>query len=247
MSEKVISAHKFVEYAFASPQKRVTIIESALLPPTYILDTKYPDIERATGNFLLSGCTDQNRLAALDQAYQKLDAYSDHHEQRLLNAMDAISHITNMHWPLVSTSEVEGLNGLPTDMEIGGIIVRVKPSVILKRNQSGFKHPFIGVAKIYFGKTQPLRSAENAERGVLFATLLHWFTEEALDFIGSSDPKMCFVADIFDEQTHFAASRYKQRRKQLEALALEIADRWEHISDRLQSKEQKRDQFAGKK
>jgi len=236
-TRKIISAHKLIEYAFASPQKRVTIIENALQPPTFIMDTMYPDVERAAGHFLMSNCNKSSHLDRLDEIYQKREAHSDHHEQRLLNAMDAISHVKTMDWPLNDIWSVENTQGIPTDMEFCGITVRIKPCVIIKRRQSGFKYPFIGIVKTYFGKTNPLRIGENSERGVLFGTLLHWFTEENLSSLGTADTNMCIVADVFDERTYFAATRYKQRRKQLEALAQEIADRWDPISERLQKRD----------
>jgi hypothetical protein len=235
-TDKTISVHKLIEYAFATPQKRVTIIENALQPPTFIMDTMYPDIERATSQFLVSKCSDSTRLDNLDRTYQHREANTDHHEQRLLNAMDAIAHVKSTRWKIPVACSVEFAADIPSKMELGGLDVRIKPPVILKRRQSGFRDPFIGVAKPYFGKNWPLHSSENNERGVLFATLLHWFAENNLSHLGSADIGMCSVADIFSEEVYFAAKRYKQRRKQLQALAQEIADRWDPIADRLQSR-----------
>jgi len=236
MSDKIISAHKLVEYAFASAQRRVTIIENALQPPTFIMDTKYPDIERATGHFLVSKCADASRLDNLDQTYQSREAHTDHHEQRLLNAMDAISHVKTMRWQLPEGSQVQFGQGLPIDMEVGGMKVRLRAPVALWRHQAGYRDPFVGLGKSYFGKSAPLRSGNVVERGVLFATFLHWFAETHLGHIGIPDPTMCFVADVFDERIHFAAKRFIQRRKHLEALAQEMADRWDPIISRLQTK-----------
>lgn len=245
-AEKVISAHKLIEYAFATPQKRVTIIENALQPPTFIVDTMYPDIERATSPFLVSLCSDPSRLDNLDRTYQHREANSDHHEQRLLNAMDAISHVKSMSWQLPETCTVELAGDMPNSMELAGINVRVKAPVLLQRRRTGYRDPFVGVAKPYFGKNWPLRSADNTERGVLFATLLHWFAENNLSHRGEADIGMCLVADVFAEEVYFAAKRYMQRRKQLQALAQEIADRWDPIADRLQSKSSGRSTTAKK-
>ncbi len=236
-TRKIISAHKLIDYAFASPQKRLAIIQNALQPPTFIMDTMYPDVERAAGHFLISNRNNSSHLDKLDEIYQTRDAHSDHHEQRLLNAMDAISHVKAMNWPLSDTWSLESTQGLPTDMTFCGVTIRIRPSVILKRRQSGFRYPFVGVLKTYFGKTNPLGVGNDSERGVLLGTLLHWFAEENLSFLGTADSSMCIVADVFAEKTYLGARRYKQRRKQLEALAQEIADRWEPISDRLQERD----------
>lgn len=235
-NEKNLSAHKLIEYAFATPQRRVSIIENALQPPTFILDTMYPDIERATASFLISGCKDQSGLSGLDDLYKDRKAHSDHHEQRLMNALDAISHVSAVKWPLSDSWEIENTPKELNEMEIGGVIIRVKPTAIIKRRQPGFRYPFVGAVKSFFGKTYPLRVRKDDERGILFATLLHWYVEETLSSTGTADPSMCFVADVFSEESHFAAKRYKQRRKQLEALAVEISDRWDAIRLRLEKK-----------
>jgi len=233
---KTISAHKLIEYAFATPQRRVTIIENALEPPTFIMDTMYPDIERAVSHFLVSKCNDSSRLDHLDSAYLKREANTEHHEQRLLNAMDAIAHVKSMSWQLAESHTVHLAGNMPAGMELGGISVRIKAPVVLARRQTGYRDPFICVVKPYFGKIWPLRTNEKTERGVLFATLLHWFTEQELSHLGTADIGMCRVADVFAEEIYFGAKRYKQRRKQLEALAQEIADRWDPIADRLETK-----------
>ena len=233
---KMISSHKFIEYAFASPQRRTAIIENALQPPTYIMDTMYPDIERGASHFLVSKCSDASRLDKLDDTYLNREATSDHHEQRLLNAMDAIAHIKKMTWKLESDWTVDFAGDIPTNMELSGICIRVKAPVLIKRRQPGYRDPFIGVVKPYFGKIWPLRSTDGPERGILFATLLHWFTESNLNHLGNPDGRMCMVADVFSEEVHFAAKRHIQRRKQLVALAEEIADRWDPIAERLRAK-----------
>ncbi len=245
MNDRIISAHKLIEYAFSTPQKRNSIIENALQPPTFIVDTMYPDIERAVGHFLLSSGEDATRLINLDQTYQTREALTDHHEQRLLNAMDAISHVRDMRWPIPPECEIDLAQSLPNSMEICGLTVRIKPSVILQRRQSGSQDLSIGVVKPYFGKTFPLQYGEQEERGVLFATLLHLYAEQVLPFLGNADASLCFVADVFNEKVHFAAKRYKQRRKQIEALAQEIADRWEPIVERLKEKSPSRASSSG--
>lgn len=245
-TEKMISAHKLIEYAFATPQKRVTIIENALQPPTFILDTMYPDIERATSHFLVSQCRDSSRLDILDRTYQSREALTDHHEQRLLNAMDAIAHVKSTQWKLPANCRAELSTDLPSVMELEGLKVRIKAPIFLKRREAGYRDPFIGVAKPYFGKTWPLNTTDSSERGVLFATLLHWFTEKDLGYIGNADIGMCLVADVFAEEVYFAAKRHKQRRKQLQALAQEIADRWDPIANRLHSKSSGRSKSIAK-
>ena len=208
-------------------------------PPTFLLDTKYPDIERAVGFYLQSHNSDESRLNGLNEAYINQTARSDHHEQRLLTALDAIEHIKSMDWKLRQDLTCEMPIDYPDSFEIGGMTIRVKPTLIVSARLKGSKERNVGVVKAYFGKTSPLaikaktEEVDDCERGVLFATLLHWFAEEALAFSGQADPTLCLVGDVFNEKVHFAAKRYVQRRKLIEAVAQEISDRWEPIRDRV--------------
>lgn len=232
--ERIFSIHKLIEYGFSSPQTRTRIIENAMVPPTYIMDTKYPDIERGAAAFLNSNCLDDSRLLGLDKSYLQRKPNTEHEEQRLLNAHDAIEHVRRMDWSIPKGSTIQLVGGeAPDYIEISGLRVRVKSTNILTRAAKGLSPPSIGVGKPYFGKCFPLHVQDDRERGVLFATLLHWYAEEKLGKYGNPDPALCFVGDIFSEKVHFAANRYKQRRKQLEALAQEITDRWEAIRLRL--------------
>lgn len=226
---KVITIAKLVEYAFASPQRRASIIENALTPPAFILDTKYPEIERAAGHFLASKGNCDLRLVELNEQFEKQTAYTSHQEDRMLNAHDAIVHTREMTWPFSNEAGFELAPTLPKDLEIQGISIRVKPSVLSFRAIKGSKSKSIGIGKPYYSKSFPLHSGPDSERGVLFATTMHWFVEQQLEHLGIADPEICFVGDVFSRRIHFAAPRFKQRRKQLISIAQEIADRWEPI------------------
>lgn len=233
MTKKIISISSFVDYSQASPQRRQTIMENVITPPVFLLDTKYPDIERATASFLCSKCKDDRRLKDLDRAFFNIKARSEHQENRLLTAHDAIEIVRTINWPLSHEAKLEPASEFPKDLEIEGLSIRIKPSVILKQSKIGSTAPQIGVAKPYFKKSIPLKKGENKERGITFACLLHWYSEEIISHLGVADPKLCFVADIFSEEFHFAAERFKQRRKQIEALSREIVDRWNAMENRL--------------
>jgi len=233
--ERVFSIHKLIEYGFSSPQLRTRIIENAMTPPVFIMDTKYPDIERAAADFLKSNCINETRLLDLDGSYLRRKSATEHEEQRLLNAHDAIEHVRRMDWKIPVGTNLYLASDLPDCMEISGLRIRVKPTILVKRLVNGTTTPAIGVGKPYFGKSFPLHTNDDRERGTLFATLLQWYTEQTLDHIGEADPALCFVGDVFSEKTHSAAKRYKQRRKQLAALAQEISDRWEPIRLRLET------------
>lgn len=231
---KTLTASKLIEYAFATPQRRTNIIENALVPPTFIMDTKYPDIERANAHFLASRCNDDQRLLQLDDSYRQQPAQSDHHEARLLNALDAIECARNLDWKFDHKTIV--LNGLDFQdtFQISDIKIRVRPNAILFRSVTGLKLPEIGVAKPYFSKTFKLHNKQGKEPGTLYATLLHWYTEEVLEHLGTASPSLCMIGDAFSEKIYLAPDRYKQRRKQLTALVQEISDRWAPVKERME-------------
>nr|CAD6606580.1 hypothetical protein RNT25_01901 [arsenite-oxidising bacterium NT-25] len=226
-STKIITIAKLVEYAFASPQRRASIIENALTPPVFILDTKYPEIEKAACHFLASHCSSDVRLVELDEQFKRQEVHTNHQEDRIFNAHDAIAHTREMKWP--TEAELQLTPNLPKDFEIEGISVRVKPNVVAIQAKKGLKERSIGVVKPYYSRSFPLHSGTDAERGVLFATAIHWYVEQQLDHLGAADPGICFVGDVFSRRVHFGAPRFTQRRKQLTSIAQEIADRWEPI------------------
>ncbi|MEP1930818.1 MAG: hypothetical protein ABJN75_11420 [Hoeflea sp.] len=233
MANFYFSASKLIEYAFASPQRRHTIIKNALTPPNYILDTKYRAIEIASSHYLASGCKNSDRLAQLDATYLKQNYNSEHQENRLLNAHDAIECVTSMDWVLPENANSKLGKNLPKDFNISGLDIRVKPSAIFSRNNPALALPKIGVAKAYFSKTFPLITYSKNEPAVLYGVLLHWYVESTLGDIGEASPELCIIGDVFQEKTSVAPKRFKQRRKQLEALAQEICDRVAPIRSRI--------------
>lgn len=233
---KNITISKIIEYAFATPQRRTQIIENALTPPAFIVDTKYPEIERATAPFLASGCRDTSRLDRLELQLQKSPVNTEHQESRLLNAFEALDYSRQFQWELPEDTLFQEALDLPQEFTIGDINVRVRPNALLMRHKAGRKFPEIGVVKPYFSKTFPLQNKKHGrEIGVLYASLLHWYTETILDFMGDANPQLCIIGDIFNGSTYQAAPRFKQRRKQLTAIAQEISDRWEPISERIEN------------
>ncbi len=64
------------------------------------------------------------------------------------------------------------------------------------------------------------------ESANLYGALLHWFTESQLEHIGSADPELCFVLDVFQRKTFRGPKSFKQRRDQLAFSCKEISDRW---------------------
>lgn len=231
-----ISASKLVEYAFANSPRRTAIIESVLAPPPFILDTGYSDIERATSEFLASKGADASRLKHLDDAYLLRNPASDHEEQRLLNAHDAIELVKQLDWGYTPNAAITPFDQKKSKLLIAGVAVGINPTVIVKMAQPGNLVKKIGVGKAYFGKSFPLVVKSNFERGTLYAALMHWHAECTHSEFGDSDPGLCFVGDVFAGKVFYAPKNFKQRRKLLVASAQEIADRWDLVRLRLTEK-----------
>lgn len=228
-----ISANKLIEYVFATPTRRTSIIESVIAPPLFLLDTGYRSIEVATAALLASRGKDFSSLLDLDAALLKRIPATDHEEQRILTAHDAIELARTMDWHLPDGAVLSTLEIPPPKFVISGVEIRINPTVSLRVPQRGRREANIGFGKSYFSKCSPLHSGSNRDRGVLYASLLHWFTEVEFPELGLADHNLCFVGDVFTQRIFFAAKNFKQRRKLLAASAQEIADRWDIIRSRL--------------
>jgi hypothetical protein len=206
-------------------------------PPPYILDTGYADIERAATEFIASKGADDTRLRHLDNALLLRKAVNDHEEQRLLNAHDAIEHVLLTDWRYPDRSQISSADCVQKTFKIGQVTVSVSPTVFLRSAQKGKRSGAVGLGKTYFGKSWPLAVKDDAERGTLYAALLHWFAQSAINEKGDVVPALTLVGDVFSRRVFVAPANYKQRRKQLAASAQEIEDRWSQIKQRLEAKE----------
>lgn len=234
---KSITISKLIEYAFATPQRRTLIIENAINPPAFIVDTKYPEIERATAQFIVSRGQDTSRLDNIERQLQTIPLGTEHQETRLLNAFEALDRSRQFKWEFPENFSLQEAGDLPQDFPIADLNVRVRPNVLLMRNKTGSKYPEIGVVKPYLSKTFPLQNKNRKqEAGVLYGSLLHWYAEEMLTQIGDATFQLCIVGDIFSEIAFQAAPHFNQRRKKIKAIAQEISDRWDPISTRLKMK-----------
>jgi hypothetical protein len=227
-----IPASKLVEYCFAASPRRTAIIESLLEPPAYIMDTGYPDIEKASGEFIASRGTNNDRLCHLDNALLLREPKSDREEKRFLNAHDAIELVQKMALEYPANASLTALDRNKDSFSIAGVDVRINPTVSLRAPQKGSKEHKVGFGKVYFGKSFPLSDKVSKERGSLFASLLHWYADVAA--LGQVSLELCFVADVFTGDVHIAPKGFEKRRKMLLASAQEVADRWETIRARLE-------------
>ncbi len=226
-----ISINKLVEYCCARAARRTAIIEDILKPKGYLLDTGYNEIERATAAYISSMGTDDSKLRELDNVFERRQPNSEHEENRLLNAHDAIELARTMDWRAPSKTSIISVNQKQPKLEIGGVSVSVNPTNIVQQSQAGRKAKAVGIIKPYFSKTSPLTSPN--ERAALHGTLLHWYCETFMSHLGDAVPKLCFSIDIFAQKVFEAPRAHIARRRQIEACAQEISDRWIPIKSRL--------------
>jgi hypothetical protein len=228
-----MSINKLVEYCLANGSRRTAIIEDILQPKDYLNDTRYNDIERAYSHYISSRGQDQTKLRELDRLFEQREAKTEHEESRILNALDAIELAISTPLDLPDQSHITTVTDRMPKFEISGVLVSVRPPNILQVAQRGKKAKAIGIIKPYFSKTVPLVTSKSAEKAALHGTILHWYTEEFLSYLGEPRSDLCYSIDVFAGKVIRAPKSYKSRRKQILACAQEICDRWEPIRARL--------------
>lgn len=224
-----ISANGLVEYCYATALRRRTIIESAIKPKNFLLDTRYNDIDRATMDFVESRGTDDNRLLALDHALLKRSPETSHEEQRLLNAHDAIELCRTLDLSTLPLGSVSSLPDKQPTYDLEGMSISIRPTNMIMVRQMGRRHKGIGLIKPYICKSRPL----SIETSSLHGALLLMYAHETYEHLGEPRHDLCAVIDIFAQKIFRAPRNYSQRSKILKAACREIADRWPLIRTRL--------------
>lgn len=224
-----ISANGLVEYCYATAVRRTTIIENAIRPKNFLLDTRYNDIERAVMDFIESRGKDDTRLLALDRAMLERAAQTSHEEQRLLTAHDAIELCRTLDLSKLPAGAVTCLPDKQPKYELEGTMVGVRPSNMVTVAQLGKRERAIGLVKPYICKTRPL----SMETASLQGTLLLMYAREAYRSFGEPRSELCSIIDVFAQRMFSAPRNHLQRTKMLKAACREIADRWPIIRARL--------------
>src|SRR5258707_219699 len=174
-TEPQISANKLIEYCFARSTRRTAIIEDIIRPKSFLLDTRYNEIERAMMHFIETHGQNDSRLSQLDRVLLSRQPATSHDEQRLLTAHDAIELCRTMSLAKLPTvAKLIGISDSQPKFFLGGVSVSVRPTNSVKMPQAGKKELGFGLIKPYLCKTLPL----TIETSALHGALLHWYAEE---------------------------------------------------------------------
>jgi hypothetical protein len=218
-----ISASLLAEYAHAAAPRRKAIIE--LMRDTTFEPFKnwYGEVPGAYRQYVASGCTDDERLASLERQLVKREASSEDEDNKILKKLEALEHIRLLdHSKLLSSVEIRPYSGPQRTLAVAGVQVRINPTNILVGTKLGQSTTFIGAVKPYLKASRELPEAE----GKSFAALLHWFVESELGTLGTADPALVWVTDIFALKPHRAPKAFIRQRELLEENCAEIAERW---------------------
>jgi len=235
-----ISANGLVEYCYATPVRRTAIIEGAIKPKNFLLDTRYNDIDRATMEFFESRGTDDSRLLALDDALLKRVPDTSHDEQRLLTAHDAIELCRTMDLSTMPRGDITALPDRQPVYHLEGVEISIRPTNLVVATQMGRREKGIGLIKPYLCKTRPL----TIDTSSLHGALLLMYAANAYRALGEPQHDLFAIVDIFAQRIFRAPKNYRQRAKVLSSACQEIADRWPAIRSRLMDTEKKADRRA---
>jgi hypothetical protein len=235
-----ISANGLVEYCYATAVRRTTIIENAIKPKNFLLDTGYNDIDRAAMEFIGTRGCDDSRLLALDRALLLRSPDSSHEEQRLLTAHDAIELCRTINLAALPSGSISCLPDRQPAFQLEGTTINVRPTNIVVAQQAGKREKAFGLIKPYLCKTRPLTPETSSLHGAL---LLMYADSEYREW-GEPKHDLFGVIDIFAQRIFRAPRNYLQRTKMLRAACREIADRWPNIRARIIEAEGRADKRA---
>lgn len=231
-----ISANGLIEYCYATPVRRTSIIENAIKPPNYLLDTRYNDIERATMRFIESRGSDCSTLDALDRSLLLREAANSHEEQRLLTAHDAIELSRTLDLSSLPLGQLTSLPDKQPILELEGVEVSVRPTNLISVQRTGRREAEIGLVKTYICKSRPLTTEIAALHGALMLVYCNRFYTHNMRPI----PELFAIIDIFEQKVYRAPRNYLQRSKMLAAACREISDRWSAIRLRVLDAERRK-------
>lgn len=218
-----ITANALVRYCFAKAPERSRIIRDFrdnTFPP---FKGWYGETEGAIRRYLATGGADEEPLKSLEALLMKRVTLTDHDEDKVLGQLHALEAIRS-----TDLGKINAI-GIPTEIGdtlapfyIGGVRVSVRPTNMLSASKEGQKALAIGAIKPYLASTEPL----SEEAGLLYAAMMHWYTEEIMQQLGEADRRLSFVLDVFSGRTFQAPTAYKQRRDLLQHSCQEISERW---------------------
>jgi len=223
-----ISAAKLAEYVVtSSARRRRTILFQQADPPVHIVD-RYKIVSHAIAKCIASKDRDEVNAALATIRKRAKAPRNERHLQRLKDAQDALNVFESIYSSRVfSGLEVSRFFRRLPYLNVSGVDVIVKPELLLHDRRA--EPPRVGCAKAYISKSHPLDEDSQKYLG----TLLHWFAEEHLQFLGSADPAICYIIDVFGGSYIAAPRTYRSRRKNLLSACEEIADRWPQIIKKL--------------
>jgi hypothetical protein len=221
-----LSVNKLGEYIEAKPLRRFRILQEAKFPPTFITK-RYEEACDVMVDYFIQGRDMKPVLQKLEKVYARKHRtpFEQQTDQLTIQALEAFYENAD---DLMLPDEYTGLSGLHSNLPlatIAGTEVSIRPEIFIRHHSS--KGPAIGAIKLYLSKTHPLTIESAAYVGALVRHQL----QEVYTKSPKVNPKFCLVYDVFANALHIAPTAYKTRFKDVEAACLEIAGRWDAITN----------------
>lgn len=222
---KNISASSLVEYLHSSPSRRTAIIKTAISPPVFLID-RYGVTQRVARQALSSRSIEPLQLA--HEVVARKIARNQSHKSRIANTLESLESAKLLLRDFIGSDfGYARPSSIDASYEIEGINVRISPtSIVFVRNPSGGME--VGILKLHCSKSFRLGAIAAADYGAL----LHWYTDAKLGLMGPPNPDLCIILDVFSGEKFKAPKSFKMRRRTISEACQEIADRWDKIASR---------------
>jgi len=220
-AEPRISVNKLGEYMVATPRRRRRIISDQKRPSPFIVP-RYTEATEAIVDYLVSSAVDDEVLVEKADTLLSTAGETEWQEQTNQLCAEAISCFLDIVDDLpLDDIEIRRGDPNPEQLEIGGVMVSVRPEMVLCRTDRTGSST-VGALKLSFSKTFPLDDIS----GDYVATIIQRYVTEKIADGRTVDRSICLVVDVFTGKVYEAPRAYKRRWADLEAAGEEIARAW---------------------
>lgn len=217
-----ISLNKLGEYMEASPYRREKIVSDQKKPDVFKI-ARYKKAREAIVRYAESYFIDEAGAEFMADVLRAEEGGGEFAKQDRELSAEAIERFIELSDAInIDGYEVKGLPvNYQSSVEMGGIVVSVRPEVLILDPAS--QEP-VGAIKVHFSKSVPL--TKNAAQYIAIGLQSYL---KALN----SDPtkvlaRLCYVVDLGAELVTTAPNAYIKRMRDLEAAGREIKLRWDN-------------------
>ena len=221
-----ISLNKLAEYIYSLPVRQTEILQNAKHPSTFITKQYEEACQTAVAYFVQGRDAEVVlRKIAEVEARTPEKEFARQQRDRCAEALQQFAAYCDAI-PLPADAQLLAGSSRQLDsLTLGGTLISLRPDLLI-RYQTARKVPAVGVIKLVFSKTHPLKPEAAQLIGALLRYQLtaHYPAPTKVPAVG------CFVYDVFAQTVYHAPEAHIKRVREAEAAGKLIANLWPSIA-----------------